>query len=73
MIDGTMTATTRYNDRSEGFNVGDSVTFKEGESTLEGFKYTGREFSAIIGNVDDFGCQPGYVTLSLTSNNILII
>lgn len=73
---GAMKATTRYNDRPEGYKVGDTITFEEGEPSLEaaeGFRYTCRSLSAVITGVDDFGCQSGYVTLSLDADSVLVI
>ena len=64
----------RFNDRN--FKCGDTVTLREGEpdATEEGgFKYTGQEVSAIITFVDSFGCQEGYVSLSLGRVGLTIV
>ena len=70
---GTMKATTRYNDRPEGYKVGDTLTFEEGEPSLEAFRYTGRSLHAVITGVDDFGCQSGFVTLSIDADSVMVI
>ena len=73
---GTMKATTRYNDRHEGYKAGDSICFMEGEPSLEaaeGFCYTGRVLHAVITGVDDFGCQSGFVALSIDTNSVMVI
>jgi len=59
-----MTAQVRFNDRD--YQVDDIVTFHEGQQELEGFDYTGQSISARISNINDYGCQPGYVNLSLS-------
>lgn len=64
--DGLMTSTVRYNDRA--YKIGDSITFNECEPSIDaddGFKYSCRVVSAIISYIDDYGCQYGYVNLSL--------
>ena len=62
---------TRENDR--GYQVGDTITLLEGWPSLEGFETTGREVSARIIHLDDFGCQHGYVNLSLADVGMLIV
>lgn len=69
VADGQKRSEVRYNDR--GFEIGDTVTFKEGAPSLKGFQYTGRQISAKISYIDDFGCQPGYVNLSLAFVGLL--
>lgn len=76
MKNGSMKATVRFNDRAEGYKVGDTLTFEEGEPSLkaaEGFRYTGRSLHAVITGVDDFGCQSGYVTLSINADSVMVI
>ena len=71
--DGSMKSTVRFNDRN--YQVGDSITFNECEPCIgaaEGFKYSGRVESAIISYIDDFGCQHGYVNLSLSDVGLLV-
>lgn len=60
----------RINDRD--FQVGDSITLHEGQLGLNGFEYTGRMISVNISYIDDFGCQPGYVNLSLSQVVLLV-
>ncbi len=62
---------TRFNDRN--YKVGDVVTLKEGVHTLNGYKYSGREVSAEIGYISNFGVNEGYVTFSLIKVGMLII
>lgn len=71
VADGVKRSEVRYDDR--GFEVGDTITFKEGAPSLKGFQYTGREISAKISYIDDFGCQHGYVNLSLSFVGLLRI
>ncbi len=100
MKNGSMKATVRFNDRAEGYKVGDTLTFEEGEPSLEaaegfrgflpgdtgtlrkgeldntieeGFAYTGETTDFIITDVDDFGCQSGYVTLSINADSVMVI
>ena len=71
--DGLMRSTVRYNDRN--YQVCDSITFNECEPCIdaaEGFKYSGRVISARISHIDDFGCQYGYVNLSLSDVGLLV-
>ena len=69
--DGRKTFETRFNDRD--YKVGDVVSLKEGIHTLDGYQYSGREISAEIGYISDFGVNDGYVTFSLIRVGILII
>lgn len=74
IVDGLMKSIVRYDDRN--YQIGDTVTLREGapDSEEEGyFKYTGKEVSAIITFIDDFGCQPGYVSLSLGRVGLTIV
>lgn len=74
IVDGRMKAMVRRNDRY--FQVGDTVTLREGEpdaSEEGGFKYTDNEVSAVITFIDDFGCQHGYVSLSLGRVGLTIV
>lgn len=64
IFEGNKKSECRFNDRD--YQVGDDVTFHEGEPSLDGFSYTGRKVSARISYIDDFGCQFGYVNLSLS-------
>jgi len=71
---GKRSAMNRYNDR--GFLPGDTATLRKGEldnTVAEGFRYTGEQYDIIITDVDDFGCQPGYVTLSINSDSVLVV
>lgn len=73
LLNEEITATNRYNDR--GYAIGDTITFHEGEldSTAEkGFRYTGETKSAVITGMDDYGCQSGFVVLSLGRIGIYI-
>lgn len=60
----------RFNDRN--FKVGDVVTFREGQHSDGEFIYTGRNVSARISYINDFGLQDGYVNLSLDEVGILV-
>lgn len=68
---GKRTAMNRYNDR--GFLPGDTATLQKGEPAEGGFRYTGDQYDIIITDVDDFGCQPGYVTLSVNADSVLVV
>lgn len=65
-----MTSIVRYNDRN--YQIGDSVTLNEGDHSVDGFQYTGRKVSACISYIDDYGCQYGYVNLSLQNVGLLV-
>lgn len=41
-------------------------------NSIDGFLYTGRKTSARISHIDDFGCQFGYVNLSLSDIGLLV-
>jgi len=74
IVDGKMKAIVRRNDRD--YQIGDTVTLREGvpDATEEsGFKYTGKEVSAMIFFIDNFGCQDGYVSLSLGRVGLIIV
>lgn len=73
---GQRSAMNRYNDRPEGYKMGDTATLRKGEldNTVEGgFRYTGQETDIVITDIDDFGCQPGYVTLSVNADSVLVV
>ena len=71
ILDKIKTSEVRFDDRC--YQVGDTVTFKEGQQELTGFEYTGLEISARVSHIDDFGCQHGYVNLSLQDVGLLRI
>ena len=71
IVYGNKRSEVRYNDRN--FQIGDTVTFKEGQQEIDGFKYTSSQVSARITYIDDFGCQTGYVNLSLGDVGLLRI
>lgn len=71
VVDGDKRSECRINDRD--YRVGDTVTLREGQPGISGFEYTGRSVSASISYVSDFGCQPGYVNLSLKNVGILVV
>ena len=68
-----MKAIVRENDRN--YQIGDTVTLQEGWPGInkDNFDYTGKEVSARISHLDDFGCQHGYVNLSLDDVGMLIV
>jgi len=72
VIDGNKKSELRYDDR--GYQIGDVITLHEGCPAInkEGFEYTGRNISARISYIDDFGCQHGYVNLSLSDVGLLV-
>lgn len=63
IVDGSMRAITRFNDRN--YQINDTVTLKEGQFEEGEFEYSGRCVSAVIVDIDNFGCADGFVTLSL--------
>ncbi len=71
--DKRMKAIVRWDDRN--YQVGDTVTLQEGwpDINKDNFDYTNREVSARISHLDDFGCQHGYVNLSLADVGMLIV
>lgn len=71
IINGAQRAMVRYNDR--GYGVGHTFTLNEGERDLGGFRYTGRKVSGMISHLDDFGCDFGYLNLSLSKVGLLIV
>ena len=71
VYDKKMKAIVRENDRK--YQIGDTVTLKEGYPGLNGFEYTKKHVSARITHLDDFGCQHGYVNLSLDDVGMLIV
>lgn len=70
VANGSMTSIVRYNDRN--YQIGDSVTLNEGDHSINGFEYTGGSISALVSYIDDFGCQHGYVNLSLSDVGLLV-
>ncbi len=71
VVDGKKRSEVRINDRQ--YQIGDTVTLHEGQQELDGFKYTGRNVSARISYIDDFGLNSGYVNLSLRDVGLLIV
>ena len=71
IVDCCKRSEVRLNDRH--YKIGDTVTLHEGQPGLNGFEYTGRTISARISYIDDFGCQNGYVNLSLADVGLLIV
>lgn len=71
IVDGRMRAINRFNDRD--YQVGDIVTLREGSLDKGEFKLSGRTVSGVISHVDDFGCQGGFVTLSLARVGMIIV
>ena len=60
-------ADVRYNDRD--YQIGDIITFYEYHEGM----YLGERISAIIAYIDDFGCQHGYVNLSLKNVGAMVV
>ena len=71
IVDCEKRSIVRYDDRK--YQIGDTVTLREGRPEADGFEYTGRSISARISYIDDFGCQSGYLNLSLSNVGMLII
>ena len=71
IVDCEKRSIVRYDDRK--YQIGDTVTLREGRPEADGFEYTGRSISARISYIDDFGCQTGYLNLSLSSVGMLIV
>lgn len=71
MVDCEMLGQVRYNDRD--YQVGDTITFHEGQQELSGYEYTGRTISGMISYIDDFGCQYGHLNLSISNVGLLYI
>lgn len=71
ILHGLMTGENRRNDRK--YQVGDTVTLREGEQDKDIFRATGRLVNARISAVDTFGCQEGYVNLSYGDLGLLIV
>lgn len=71
IVDCEKRGIVRYDDRK--YAIGDTVTLREGQPEADGFEYTGRSISAKISYIDDFGCQPGYLNLSLSNVGMLIV
>ena len=68
---GKKKSEVRFNDRN--FQVGDVVTLREGQYEDGEFIYTGRDVSARISYINDFGLQDGYVNLSLEDVGMLVV
>lgn len=69
VISGKKTFEIRRDDR--GFQAGDTVTLREYDSnkhSIEKFKFTDREYSAMIGYVTAYEQKPGYVVFSMVPN-----
>jgi len=60
-------ADVRYNDRD--YQIGDIITFCEYYNGV----YSKDEISAVIAYIDDFGCQHGYVNLSLKNVGAMVV
>lgn len=71
VVDGAIRAEVRYNDRN--YQVGDTVTLREGYLENGVFLYTGRAISAEISHINNFGVQEGYVVLSLSKVGLLVV
>lgn len=71
VLDGKMKSIIRENDRD--YQINDTVTLNEGWQGLNGFEHTCESISARISYIDDFGCQHGYVNLSLDDVGMLIV
>lgn len=71
IVDRRQKSMNRFNDRN--YAVNDTWTLHEGENSLTGFKLTERTVSGAISHMDTFGCQPGYVNLSLDEVGKLVI
>lgn len=73
LASGVMTGENRFNDRD--FQVGDTVTRHEVVQGAEPgtYEYTGNKSNAVISCIDTFGCQDGYVNLSYTDRDVLLI
>jgi len=71
VVDGGKRSEVRYNDRN--YQVGDTMTLREGHDSLEGYQYSGRLVSCRISHTDRFGCQSGYLNLSIDNVGLLII
>lgn len=77
IVDKYKRSMIRFNDRN--YQVDDTVTMFEGwpdvnkDDDTEFFHYTGRSISAQISYIDTFGCQPGYVNLSISNVGILVV
>lgn len=69
-IEGRKTFEIRRNDRN--FQSGDTVTLHE-YSYDHGDQYTGRIHSGIIGYIDTFAQQDGYVVFSIERPGMVII
>lgn len=71
IVDGIKRSDIRFDDR--GYQIGDTITYQEGQPEIDGFKYTGREVSCRISYIDDYGCQSGYLNLSLSQVGLLFV
>lgn len=71
VVDCQKRSEVRYDDRN--YQIGDTVTLREGQPGVNGFEYTGRSVSARISYIDDYGLDSGYLNLSLDSVGMLIV
>lgn len=71
VVDCKKRSEVRNNDRN--YQVGDTLTMREGHQEVDGFNYTGRSISARISYIDNYGLNDGYVNLSLASVGMLVV
>jgi len=71
VVDCKKRSEVRFDDR--GYQIGDTLTLREGQPGVDGFEYTGRSISARISYIDDYGLQSGYLSLSLSSVGMLVV
>lgn len=71
LVDNKKRCDVRKHDRD--FAVDDAITFHEGDIVNGEFVYTGRTVSCQISFMDNFGCLPGYINLSLVRVGLLIV
>ena len=69
--DGRKKSDIRYDDR--GYQIGDTITHNDGAYENGRFVRTGASVTSRISYIDDFGCQPGYLNLSLSNVGMLIV
>lgn len=70
-VDCKKRSTVRFDDRN--YQVGDVITFMDGYLSKGEFKYSGKTVSAEISYIDNFGLQPGYVSLSLCRVGMMVV
>lgn len=71
IVDNKQRAMNRFNDRN--YQVDDSATLFEGHDSLEGYQYSGRTISVRFSHIDTYGCQDGFVNLSLSNVGMLVV